>query len=541
VVQNRVVTASAVNLGRVMVNKAVSGTSTLITTGDDTHNTRVTVAGVSGTFNSASSTGSYTLNENFGSTGSQSGTNTLTTTGEGLAGELPINVGVGYSATALANRVITATTVDLGNVLKNTQTVSGTSTLTSSGTHDTNTDVTVATGTTTSGGVSVTSGSTQVFNGTNTGGTVSVSGNFATSGTNSGSVDVTTSGENLAGEVDAPVSVGYKAAVYDATHVTTSLDGTTLANSGSGNLVASAKVELNQINTSSTQNTSAWTVYTPTIASGSSATVASFNGTGRLNGTYTGSTSIKVTNVATDGSAIQGATSGDVYTNPNYAITASISGNTSHSRTDIYSADILSGQGYAGYSLTSAVGHGTEATLLTGTEMASAATTVNMSFDTTSAHTVTNGFHHSDILTLTGLNAEGTGTGFHGSKLSDQFVLQLTYDPATPAGDQYIAYYDSVLGRFVNAISGNSTLAGGYGLINGSLLLFQGDTAYNASVDNVIGYYGYDTTNHTAWAVLDHSGAEFTVVPEPQTWAMLVGGLGMLLGCQRIRSRKNYR
>jgi hypothetical protein len=334
--------------------------------------------------------------------------------------------------------------------------------------------------------------------------------------------------------VDAPVNVGYTASVYAAAHVTASNGGTTLANDATGSLVASAKVESNSINTASTQNASAWTGLTPTIAAGSNAAVASFNGAGRLNGTYTGSTTISVTNVATDGNAIQGATSGDVLSSSAYGLTASISGNTSTSRTDIYSAQILTGESYAGYGLTSGVGHGTTATLLGGT--ASASTNVAMSFDTTSASGKDNAFRSSDILTLSGIHLTG-GTGFDSSKLSDQFVLQLTYNAADATGDQYIAYYDATLGAFVNAISGNSDhVLDGLNFTSGGACILG---AYNASADDHLGYYGYDAATHTAWAVLDNNAVstEYAVIPEPSTWAMFVAGLGMLAFGQRIRRK----
>ena len=174
--------------------------------------------------------------------------------------------------------------------------------------------------------------------------------------------------------------------------------------------------------------------------------------------------------------------------------------------------------------------------MLDGAETARATTTVNMSFDTASANTVINAFYHSDVLTLGGFNAEEVGTGFDGSKLSDQFVLQMTYNKDIYTGEQYIAYYDSVSHRFVNAISGNSVGGGADYLMGGTGNYIAG--AYT-SADDILGYYGYDSSTGTAWAVLDHSDAEFTVVPEPSTWAMMVGGLGILLFTQRNRRRSN--
>ncbi|HWB58334.1 MAG TPA: PEP-CTERM sorting domain-containing protein, partial [Chthoniobacteraceae bacterium] len=55
-----------------------------------------------------------------------------------------------------------------------------------------------------------------------------------------------------------------------------------------------------------------------------------------------------------------------------------------------------------------------------------------------------------------------------------------------------------------------------------------------------LGAYGY--SNGVAWAVLDHTSlqdpiAEFAVIPEPGTYAMIFSGFGMLIGFQRLRRR----
>jgi hypothetical protein len=44
-----------------------------------------------------------------------------------------------------------------------------------------------------------------------------------------------------------------------------------------------------------------------------------------------------------------------------------------------------------------------------------------------------------------------------------------------------------------------------------------------------------DTASEPSYETLD---LVFTPVPEPGTWAMMLGGLGMLIGIQRIRRRK---
>jgi hypothetical protein len=136
VVNNRAISASAVNLGKVIVGAAsTTQISTLTTTGDDDHFTRVTVsgaaandgsvtvaAGSSQLFNAAASTTNRNVAGVFSSAGNKSGNVILSTTGEVLAGESVNPVSVGYTAKAydastaafLANAGTTLT-VDFGS------------------------------------------------------------------------------------------------------------------------------------------------------------------------------------------------------------------------------------------------------------------------------------------------------------------------------------------------------------------------------------------------------------------------------------------
>jgi endonuclease I len=103
VLNNRIVTAADIDLGAVHLGASKSGMTTLSTTGDDDHFTHVTVAGQF--FNSDSSTGTATISPSLGEVGVASGTMTLTTTGEGLAGESPVNVGVHYTAQVFTGKM----------------------------------------------------------------------------------------------------------------------------------------------------------------------------------------------------------------------------------------------------------------------------------------------------------------------------------------------------------------------------------------------------------------------------------------------------
>ena len=111
VVANRLVTATSANFGLVHVGFPVSQAVTLSTSGDDNSFTRVSVGnagpdtngisvtgGANTVFNASTATDQRTIGGLFSSVGTVNGSITLPTTGEGLTGEVPINVPVNYTA-----------------------------------------------------------------------------------------------------------------------------------------------------------------------------------------------------------------------------------------------------------------------------------------------------------------------------------------------------------------------------------------------------------------------------------------------------------
>ena len=137
----------------------------------------------------------------------------------------------------------------------------------------------------------------------------------------------------------------------------------------------------------------------------------------------------------------------------------------------------------------------------------------------------------SDVLTIWGMESS------LGSTQTDTYALSLSFDAtgvsaeALAAGQVFLAWrYGS--DSFVNAVEGN---AGG----TASFVLGAYDASYTP------GSWGVDLGNGTAWAVVNHGG-DFAVlstapVPEPGTWALMLGGLGLLsrrVACRRVAAAR---
>jgi len=127
-----------------------------------------------------------------------------------------------------------------------------------------------------------------------------------------------------------------------------------------------------------------------------------------------------------------------------------------------------------------------------------------------------------DTLRLTDVYSfQGTG--------SDIFVLQLSISSLN--SDSYLGWLDADTGsdtynQWINAVEGNS---------GGTPTFFA--RGYNAATDFHLGYYGVDVSTGSAWAVLDHN-SDFTIIPEPSTWGLLMGASLVLLNARRRRQTR---
>jgi hypothetical protein len=136
---------------------------------------------------------------------------------------------VAVTATVVDNRTITASTANLGNVIKGALTAPATSALTTTGDDNDFTRVTVNGTAATSGSVTVAAGASQLFDGAADTVNRSVQGTFATAGAKSGNVVLSVTGESLTGESANAVLVPYTANVYDpSTAKFVSNNGTTV-------------------------------------------------------------------------------------------------------------------------------------------------------------------------------------------------------------------------------------------------------------------------------------------------------------------------
>lgn len=185
-------------------------------------------------------------------------------------------------------------------------------------------------------------------------------------------------------------------------------------------------------------------------------------------------------------------------------------------------SNVPSGSSYTGFSLANTTGHSTTLSLLDGT--ANAANYVEAAF-LSSPHANAGLQAFSDAVDF-------TGTG------SDKFVLQLSFDEAAvlAAGltdlDLHMEWLDPITGAFKDAFMGDSDGGAAHQFFAGS---------YLGGAEFQLGNYGVDLVNHVLWAVVDHN-SEFVVaqiVPEPSTWVIMLGGVGMFAGCRRFgRTRK---
>ncbi len=212
---------------------------------------------------------------------------------------------------------------------------------------------------------------------------------------------------------------------------------------------------------------------------------------------------------------------------------------------------VSSGASYSGIgSRTAAVGNdpATTADLLAGTAGSTHDVTMSWRGRATAELTRAGGGLISQILDLEGMATSG-GQSYHGSHQTDTFVLQMSYDPslmqqiwsigeatAAAQGRLYLGYLDlgsdvtfgTADDHWTRAVDGNF----------GGISNYVGNHPYSAAY-SALGSYGVDTTNHVVWAVLDHN-SQFAAVPESSTFVLLSTGLISLL-IHSWRKRRSFR
>jgi hypothetical protein len=94
------------------------------------------------------------------------------------------------------------------------------------------------------------------------------------------------------------------------------------------------------------------------------------------------------------------------------------------------------------------------------------------------------------------------------------------------AGDNLTVSISRTAGVFTETINGDTIATP-----SDPQLLFTGDTDLTVGV-----FSGNTTTGDSFTSTLDSFSVN--VAPEPGTWAMLLGGLAMLVAVQRLRARR---
>lgn len=521
----RVMAGSANPANNVTINKTGTDTTTYTVTAGGS----ATVADNGASFAGGAQSDPISVGIDRSTTGAKTGTVTVDNTAADSAaagqGSADANDVINVSATVVDDRVITASGVDLGKVLVGATTGPQATSLTTTGDDNNNTRVTVNATGAAQDGVTVAAGASQLFNDATDTTSRGVTGNFATSGSKNVDVNLSVTGEGLSGESVNNVTVTATAEVYQAADLTVNnagpiFDGGSISVANAGTTDGGQRAAAAIISKSVTGE--GWSVSgldegTVIDEGGSAGGAASFDRTGKLNGTHLGSLVLGFEHADQD---IQGTSAGDLGFR-DWDLSHTISGNVAATG----SAAVRGGQGYAGFGLTNGSGAGTEASLLAGS--AGGDSNISITFSTGNPGASNDGDRVSDVV-----NLEGSG--------DDLIVMSLSYDPADISLGGYASEEELKLGwlsegKWVMAVegnTGNNAGAGQQGFV-GSFAAFQ--ALHGTNLSNYIGAFGVDTANNEVWAVINHN-SEFAVVPEPGA-AMLLAVAGVAAVVFRRRPR----
>ena len=518
-VAKRAVTGWTLALGRQMsginLSELGSQTLTLSSTGVDDSYTRTTVAG--NLFDSTETVNKpdVTASGVIAATGTWA---SYAVTAEGLTGESTYsNVNVGYIATLLSKRSVTADSISLGRQISGVSLALLTGKTTAFHSNQANSAYT---------SVSVNG---QAFNdtadhtlGVTGSGTLGASGTFA-------SYAVT--GEGLTGEG----SYGNVAVDYSATPVSQrAVTGDTLVLGG--NYLSGARLD--------NLGTQALTLRSDGAdASNTRVTVAGnvFDKTGSFDTSHTGSGIIA--NSGTFASyeiTGEGLTGEASYGNVAVGYTAAVVGNAGADKSGVktafgeaLSAPLMAADhlvGLSSWTAAESVVVGTSASLLDGI-FGDTPGSVSMAWRArTPAEATAANRLAADVVDL----HTGTGT-------LNPFVLQMSYDPSllpltgdmteemlAAQGGLFLAWLNGA-DQWVNAVNGNLGTNSGIADYLGSWL--------QAGSPMLLGSWGVDTSSNSVWAVVDHNSqfSAMSAVPEP---ANLLALSGLVSSALLLRSRR---
>jgi hypothetical protein len=309
----------------------------------------------------------------------------------------------------------------------------------------------------------------------------------------------------LAAYEPASLSQGQSAAVASGGFVS-------LANAAAtGSLRAEAEIVARSFNGDTGWSVTGFQVGSTIAAAGVESGTATFDATGRLNGTYTGTFAVAVEHADL---SIVGTSAGDLgqFT---WSLSHEVGGRVAESGHAVRRG----GDPYHGLGLARGQGRATAAAILAG--QAGSHRTVQFDFrDAASAPVL------SDILEL-------TGTG------GDPIVLSVSYDESLLGGmtesslrlgwlDENVS--SATFNQWVAAIDGNTAnpvflqapFAGSWDSY------WAAFTSANptATLADARGASGVDAVSNTAWAVIDHNSS-FAVVPVPEPGVTVLAGLGL--------------